>query len=556
MCVECKVELCGDCTNSHNEAKITMGHTLLQLRPSQHSIGTGRENYCRVHKGEVVKYYCETCNSPICLPCTFLDHNGHRIEEIKTVRQGFVEDMEKLVTMSEDNIIQLQAARDDLAELENELFVRKEMIKTQVRRAVKSCLRAVHEQESRILDEIDSFYDIVSVAADRHEVDKTIFRLQHAHDFAKDLLSSETSPITQLVNRIEAKRNLERAQEYELPDITHHAEKMNRYMCYMPGNMDPCVGSVIRCAGETSTNTMLLRPACLPTDRAIFLHRCRPPRGQTIGEVAAVDFLPSGDIVMLTTVKKYVKVFSAKGWKKFEFADEEDLLLPTDMAVTRDGELAVTDAGALCVKIFDLFGVAKMTFGDREIFEFPVAICIDFIGRFIVCDQAKHQLLVHRQHGELLQALDVGEISTPEDVCTFGNKIYISDVINGVVCVYAYCEDGIQFVAKIEAGGVFLDCSGICVDRFGDLLISDAVLGRVHIVNGNMEISSVVSRGSQFLRPKCLAVSIDGFLAVSQLVDLGVESEAIGEEGDDVARSSDEVRMETGIYIYRLMKSD
>ncbi len=49
------------------------------------------DNYCRVHKGETIKYYCETCNAPICLPCTFLDHKGHQIEEIKNVRDSFNE---------------------------------------------------------------------------------------------------------------------------------------------------------------------------------------------------------------------------------------------------------------------------------------------------------------------------------------------------------------------------------------------------------------------------------------------------------------------------------
>ena len=52
---------------------------------------------CRVHKGEVIKFYCETCNSAICLPCTFLDHKGHEIVEIKAVRENLAQDMEGLV---------------------------------------------------------------------------------------------------------------------------------------------------------------------------------------------------------------------------------------------------------------------------------------------------------------------------------------------------------------------------------------------------------------------------------------------------------------------------
>ncbi|ELU03834.1 hypothetical protein CAPTEDRAFT_40248, partial [Capitella teleta] len=81
LCVECKIALCGNCSEAHNDAKVTESHTLLPL--SQQHGCLSREHYCRVHRGETVKYYCETCNSPICLPCTFLDHKGHEIEEIK-----------------------------------------------------------------------------------------------------------------------------------------------------------------------------------------------------------------------------------------------------------------------------------------------------------------------------------------------------------------------------------------------------------------------------------------------------------------------------------------
>jgi tripartite motif-containing protein 56 len=52
---------------------------------------------CRVHKGEVIKFYCETCNSALCLPCTFLEHKGHEVEEIKAVREHFSHDINDLV---------------------------------------------------------------------------------------------------------------------------------------------------------------------------------------------------------------------------------------------------------------------------------------------------------------------------------------------------------------------------------------------------------------------------------------------------------------------------
>ena len=88
MCIECKIELCGECSEAHKDAKITEAHTLLSLTCDGGSGGVSRDNYCRVHRGETIKYYCETCNSAICLPCTFIDHKGHEIEEIGQVNNN------------------------------------------------------------------------------------------------------------------------------------------------------------------------------------------------------------------------------------------------------------------------------------------------------------------------------------------------------------------------------------------------------------------------------------------------------------------------------------
>ena len=51
------------------------------------------------------------------------------------------------------------------------------------------------------MNELDDFFDIVTVSRDRQKLERTIFRLERAHDFAEQLLSSDTSPIAQIVNR-------------------------------------------------------------------------------------------------------------------------------------------------------------------------------------------------------------------------------------------------------------------------------------------------------------------------------------------------------------------
>ena len=546
LCIECKVELCRVCAGTHSSAKVTENHTLLPL--AQATGSTNRENYCRVHKGETIKYYCETCNSPICLPCTFLDHQGHEIEEIKKVRQNFNQDMEQLVIQSEDNILQLVQAKDNLLELESELFLRKESIKMEVRRAIQEILKSLNGQESQLLAEVDHFYDTVSVGHDRQKMERTIFKLDRAHDFAKVLISSETSPIAQLVNRNEAKGNLHEALNYELPDVMRHEQKLDRYIYFLPGKVDINLGSLLKCTKQGFSNTISeLRPV-LPSSRAIFLHKVKMPSGQDMGEVVSLAILPCGDIIAVTSTSgKKVKLFSSRGHLRHEFGDSEELQHPSDVTITRRSEIAISDCGFRVVKVFDQMGIFSFQFGGENTFCLPISLATDHMGKYLVCDQAKQRVTIHRSCGEFLAQIPICEILSPQYIACCEGKVYICDTDNNVITIYNYDGADMHLIAKMAATDIcdkrhsFLDCSGICVDRNGSLCISDSLQDRIHVFNSRGELSNIVAHGGRFLHPTCIAISSEGILAAAQQGFLDMDT------GVSVHRE---------ISVYRLTRTD
>ena len=520
MCVDCKIELCEECAKTHGTARITADHTLLPLGNGPFSSIT-RDNYCRIHRTEMIKYYCETCNSPVCLPCTFLEHQSHEVAEIKSVRNSFAEGMSQLVQQSEDSTLQLEQARDDLIELENELFVRKESAKTEVRRSIQDVIRNLNDQEVTLLGEVDGYFNTVTVAQDRQKIERTIFRLNRAHDFAKQLLSEQTSPIAQLVNRNDAKENLTQALAYELPDITQHACKLDDYMYFLPGNTDLSLGNLLKGNGTYHGNAVTNIRHKLPSMKALFLYKLRVAAGSGLGEVISIGMLPNGDTVVLTTEGKKIKVFNKCGKLRYEFADDDELQHPSDMVVTREGDIAVSDCGFRCVKIFDSIGSLNHSFGgDDDTFGLPIALTTDQTGRFLVCDQAKERVTVHRQSGELVFETNTMEVKTPQYIACHNGRVFICDAENNTIAVYTYTRDALELVTKLTTptGDFtgFLDCSGICCDNSGNLLVADSLLDRIHVFNEKAELSHILPSGKQFMQPGCLSASIDNLLAVCQ----------------------------------------
>ena len=72
-----------------------------------------------------------------------------------------------VLPQSGDKMMQLVATKDDLIDLENELFVRKESVKSDIQRTIQELIRSINEQKSKLMSEIDDFYDTVSVGRDR-----------------------------------------------------------------------------------------------------------------------------------------------------------------------------------------------------------------------------------------------------------------------------------------------------------------------------------------------------------------------------------------------------
>ncbi len=205
--------------------------------------------------------------------------------------------------------------------------------------------------------------------------------------------------------------------------------------------------------------------------------------------------------------------------------------------------------------MFDSFGTVRTEFGDSDMFQLPIALTTDEHAHYIVCDQVQQRITVHRDNGELLHSVDIPEVIMAHDISCYGNRLYICDGENKIIVVYSYHgnhEDGVQFLTKLttpeanligqdqseagnqgnqqaavamttdtsqnafDNGGHFLDCSAVCTDQHGNLLVADSSLGKVHLINERGEMSHVVPHGKPIRRPTCMAVSPEGYMVVAQ----------------------------------------
>ncbi|XP_019646862.1 PREDICTED: LOW QUALITY PROTEIN: uncharacterized protein LOC109487324 [Branchiostoma belcheri] len=84
-CVVCEEFLCEECARAHRRGKRTRDHEVIgvaelkeQLITKTSSVKSRSLPMCPKHEDEKLKFYCETCQSPICRDCTVLKHKDHK----------------------------------------------------------------------------------------------------------------------------------------------------------------------------------------------------------------------------------------------------------------------------------------------------------------------------------------------------------------------------------------------------------------------------------------------------------------------------------------------
>ncbi|XP_078575623.1 tripartite motif-containing protein 2-like [Branchiostoma floridae x Branchiostoma japonicum] len=124
-CVQCAVLLCESCTNTHRRFPTLKGHQIVTQENLEASEGVPssfqRKAFCPEHEDQVLTFYCEPCQTLVCVACTVVDHrpgDQHNPLKIGSVAERKKRDLQKLIA----NVAHREKdVRDTLKEVEREI---------------------------------------------------------------------------------------------------------------------------------------------------------------------------------------------------------------------------------------------------------------------------------------------------------------------------------------------------------------------------------------------------------------------------------------------------
>ena len=146
-CLDCAKLLCTDCVKTHKETKVTSGHSIFDIEIE-------KDIECKEHADEVVRFYCEPCETCICVICTFNQHKDHEITQFKEAVSKYKENITGLLTKCEKKIESCDAHLGALTEVEKNV----KEVEQQIHDTAIAFIQEIRNREKELIEELQSLY--------------------------------------------------------------------------------------------------------------------------------------------------------------------------------------------------------------------------------------------------------------------------------------------------------------------------------------------------------------------------------------------------------------
>ena len=211
-CFQCCMFYCQECVIGHNIMKSYKDHRVLPLNDFQdkdYEDVMKRPALCpkEDHNKEQLKYFCKSCEIPVCQICVILDHGGHNMKLIKEEAKIQKSEMRSFLVKQRCN---LQAKIKTVNQLDEEfakLMQQSEDVKRDVQRLVDNLVAVIEAKKQNILSSLEreTRRSLDLVTERKTEIQRQITVIESALENADKLLTrSSNAEIVQLKKSLDA----------------------------------------------------------------------------------------------------------------------------------------------------------------------------------------------------------------------------------------------------------------------------------------------------------------------------------------------------------------
>ncbi|XP_066264246.1 tripartite motif-containing protein 2-like [Branchiostoma lanceolatum] len=472
-CVQCSVLLCESCTITHRRFPTLKSHQIVTQENLEASGGVPssfqRKAFCPKHEDQALTFYCEPCQTLVCVACTVVDHprgDKHNPVEIGAVAERKKWDLQGLLGNIQPRGREVEAALCDVKMEISELPTSANAAIAQATAYFDQLTALLRDRKEEVVEEIGSRCREVGkcLETQKEEIEFELAGLTSAFEFCKQALE-HGSDVHVIEVEGQARQRVEelltapadltaRPSQVVFSEGTAVAEfrddvaRAGRVDIDVKLKVDVSKCSVeIRPAVVKCSNISLLRTldkngqlcSVLKDDVTVTLNdpwgQAVPTQLQEKGRgLWEISYKPRIEVSHRLEVKVNGRSVAGSPYDVRVHSSQDPVLTigrrgrgegelyhPTDIAVDMDGNIAVLEKGSSRVQIFD----AKT---GQSLRRFPLeggppfGIDIDSNGQFIVTSQSSlyfhstQEIRVYSREGKLTKTLNSDCLQDPRGV--------------------------------------------------------------------------------------------------------------------------------------------
>ena len=207
-----------------------------------------------------------------------------------------------------------------------------------------------------------------------------------------------------------------------------------------------------------------------------------------------------------------------------------DVCKPWGVAISKDGEIVVTEHGNHSVSVFSPRGQRLQSIGtpgsEEGQFNKPRGVAVDENGDIFVADSKNYRIQKFTMDGKFLKAIGSGDTQFKDlrglAFNAFNSKLYVIDGNHIIVLErdLSFVSSFGKFGLKSKEHAVFNKPVDIACDNSGQLYVTDFYNGRIVILTPEGELLKVIEKSSMrkgLTNPTGVAVDSDGFLYYNRM---------------------------------------
>ncbi|XP_041365751.1 E3 ubiquitin-protein ligase TRIM33-like [Gigantopelta aegis] len=101
FCADCKEWLCNQCVSAHKRVRITKDHEILvhDSVPKMDNSVADQNLFCKQHRHEKLKFFCEDCQKLMCRDCQLVEHKDHKYQFLNEATVSYKQQLETNLAM-------------------------------------------------------------------------------------------------------------------------------------------------------------------------------------------------------------------------------------------------------------------------------------------------------------------------------------------------------------------------------------------------------------------------------------------------------------------------